>query len=105
MSLPLSVLETVLHPQEELLVFTVPGEDKPTIVYPSQLKDLYIQTRMELNKCRKALESTSTKLSAIIAKEKQREICNTTGENTSTQSQTTGKKSRKSTKKTTTTQK
>ena len=48
-SLPLSVLENVLHPKQEIIVFTVPGEDRPTMVYPSELIDLYIQTRIELN--------------------------------------------------------
>lgn len=52
----------------------------------------------------RALEEITIESSIKDTEEKEKD-CNTTGESTLTQNQTTGKKSRKSTKKTTTTQK
>ena len=62
MSLPISYLESMLgqpKPEDDIIVFTVPGEDKPTFVRPSELKDLYIETRVQLNKCKEILARTS----------------------------------------------
>ncbi|MBQ1394335.1 MAG: hypothetical protein IIY81_12585 [Lachnospiraceae bacterium] len=93
MSLPLSVLENVLHPKqisfdENYLIELNNGE----LVTLGDLTNFWIEGHQKI---KKALD---------IIKESKKEVCNTTGENTLTQSQTTGKKSKKSTKKTTTSQ-
>ena len=97
MSLPISYLESMLgqpKPEDDIIVFTVPGEDKPTFVRPSELKDLYIETRVQLNKCKETIKN----LEEIVererkSKEEKQKVCSMNGENTLTQSQTTGKKS------------
>lgn len=45
-----------LQASEEYLVFTVDGEDRPTIVTPSELVVLYKDTKKELNYLKSELE-------------------------------------------------
>ena len=73
MGLPISYLESMLgqpKPEEDdIIVFTVPGEDRPTFIRPSELKDLYIETRMQLNKCKETIKS----LEEIVKRERKSE--------------------------------
>ena len=72
-SLPISYLESMLgqpkSEEDDIIVFTVPGEDRPTFVRPSELKDLYIETRMQLNKCKETIKS----LEEIVKRERKSE--------------------------------
>lgn len=94
MSLPLSLLENILHPKqisfdENYLIELNNGE----VVTLGDLTNFWIEGHQKI---KNALD---------IIKESKKEVCNMTGENISTQNQTTGKKSRKSIKKMTTSQK
>jgi len=101
MSLPISYLENVLHNASmptigDNYIIQI-GDEFVTI---KELIDFWVKGHKKILETAKIINDANK-----LIKENKEKECNTTGKNTSTQSQTTGKKSRKSTKKTTNIQK
>lgn len=67
-----------IQSETEHLVFTVDGEDKPTIVTPSELVQLYKETKKELNYLKQELEigkiDKTTKIKKRLQKKQNMEV-------------------------------